>query len=258
MRPLREIQTSMAEMALDRRKAEDLSADLRDDRPIPLADRLRIHRNNTILGLTDPLAANFPVVKALVGEAFFERMAQDFIRALPPLRPELLLYGQELPGFIASYAPAATVPYLADVARLELALAVAENALDRDPLEPEALQAFAPDQLERLALLPHPSLRFVASDFPVLAIWRAHQEEGEIESVDLAAGGDMLLIWRPRGDCLIRKVSAGAFAFVMALAAGQTLAAAYESALTNSPDFSLPDEFATLLAAEIFVEAQLP
>jgi hypothetical protein len=258
MRPLREVQARMAAMALDRGAGQDLARDLRDDRPIALADRLRIHRNNTILGLADPLAATFPVVKTLVGDEFFERMAHDFIRACPPKRPELLLYGQELPGFTAAYAPAAAVPYLADMARLELALAVAENAADRDPLDPAALQAFAAGELERLTLAPHPSLRFVASDFPLLAIWQAHQEGGDLAAVDLARGGDMLLIWRPRRDCLMRRVSAGAFAFVMALAAGQDLAAAYESAVTNAPDFSLPDELAALLAAEIFVEAKLP
>jgi hypothetical protein len=118
------------------------------------------------------------------------------------------------------------------------------------------LQGLAPDQLESLRLATHPSLRFVASDFPLLTIWQAHQGDAAgIGTIDLAQGGDMLLVYRPRRECLIRQVSSGAFAFVMALAAGQCLAAAYDSAITNAPGFSLPDELAGLLAAEIFVEA---
>ena len=251
MLPLRDLQAAMADASLDRPAAIDF---LRDDRPIKLADRLRVHRNNTLHGLTDPLAATFPVVKALVGEDFFERLTHDFIRALPPKRADLLLYGQDLPGFIAGYQAAASVPYLADMARLELALAVAENAADREPLQAAELQSFAPEQLENLKLTTHPSLRFVASDFPVLDIWRAHQTE-ETPPVDLAKGGDMLLVHRPRLECLIRQVSSGCFAFVMALAAGQTLTGAFSSALAVDADFSLPNELAGLLAAEIFVEA---
>jgi hypothetical protein len=249
MPTLRELQSAMALASLDRQAP---LAGLRDDRPIPLQDRLRVHRNNTLHGLTDPLAATFPVVKQLVGEDFFERLAHDFIRAAPPKRADLLLYGQDLPGFIAGYAAAASVPYLADMARLELALAVAENAADREPMAPADLQCFAPEQLERLKLATHPSLRFVVSDFPLLEIWQAHQ--GEPHPVDLGKGGVMLLVYRPRADCLIRAVSSGTFAFVMALAAGQSLAAAYQSA---GPDFPLSTELADLLAADIFVEASL-
>lgn len=258
MSRLRELQSRIAAMSLGRLDPEALAGDVRDDREIPAAQRLRIYRNNTLLGLVDPLAATFPVVAHLVGEEFFLRMAGDFVRACPPLRPELLAYGQEFPAFIGGYEAAATVPYLADVARLELAWNFAYNAPDRAPLQPQALAAFALEELETLRLVPHPSLRFVASNWPVMAIWRAHQsQEGQdsLEGIDLDAGGDMLLVYRPRHDTLIRKVGSGAFAFVMALAAKQTLAASFTSALAGDPDFNVSAEFSALLAAELFIEA---
>src|SRR5258707_1068640 len=110
---LRELQSRFGAMALGGAETEELAALVKDDRPIPAAQRLSIYRNNTQAGLVDPLAANFPVVRQLVGEAFFARMAGDFILAHPPARPELLLYGQEFPAFIANYPAAASVPYLA-------------------------------------------------------------------------------------------------------------------------------------------------
>ncbi len=256
MSRLHELQSRIAAMSLGRLDPEALAGAVRDDRPIPAELRLRIYRNNTLLGLVDPLASTFAVTAQLVGEAFFLRMAGDFVRAHPPRRPELLAYGQEFPGFIAAYPAAATVPYLADVARLELAWTFAYNAPDRDPLPPQALGAFAPEQLETLRLVPHPSLRFVASRWPVMAIWQAHQSEGGPDGpIDLEAGDDMLLVYRPRQDTLIRKVGAGAFAFVMALAARQTLAAACTSALSGDPDFDVAGELSALLSAELFAEA---
>jgi hypothetical protein len=256
MSRLRDLQSRIAAMSLGRLAPEDLAGLVRDDRPIPAAQRLGIYRNNTLLGLVDPLKATFPVVAQLVGEDFFRQMAKDFVRTHPPTRPELLAYGHDFPTFVAGYEAAATVPYLADVARLELAWNFAYNAPDRDPLPPQALAAFAPEQLETLLLTPHPSLRFVASRWPVMAIWQAHQSEGGLDRpIDLEAGGDMLLVYRPRQDTLIRKVGAGTFAFVMALAARQSLAAAYTSAVAGDPDFNVAGELSALLAADLFAEA---
>jgi hypothetical protein len=256
MSRLHDLQSRFGAMALGDADPEDLSALVLDDRPIPAALRLSIYRNNTRLGLVDPLAATFPVVKQLVGEDFFAQLAGDFILAHPPIRPELLAYGQEFPTYIADYPAAATVPYLADVARLELAWNFAYNAADRDPMPASALTAFAPEQLEELRLVPHPSLRFVISRFPLMAIWQAHQsEDGPEGPVDLEAGGDMLLVYRPRQETLIRKVGAGAFDFVMTLSTGQTLAAACNSALAGDPAFDIGSELASLLAADLFIEA---
>jgi len=253
---LRELQRRFAAMALDDAAPDILVPLVRDDRPVPAAQRLDVYRNNTMLGLVDPLASTFPVVRQLVGEPFFEAMAQDFIRAFPPAVPELLAYGQEFPGFVADYPRAASVPYLADMARLELALNFAYNAADREPMPPQALAAFPPERLESLCLRPHPSLRFVATSWPVMAIWQAHQAEGGPDgAIDIDAGGDMMLVYRPRTETLIRKVGAGSFDFVMALAAGQPLAAAFSSALSGDPDFNIGVELASLLAAELFIEA---
>lgn len=258
MPPFHELQARICDTILDRDAADSVILALRDDRPVPVAQRLRIHRNNTQYGLIAPLAETFPVVAALVGEDFFAQMARAFIRALPPTRPNLFSFGQDLPGFIAAYEGARSIPYLADMARLEFALNFAYHARDETPMPAEALTRFAPETLPGLCLTTHPSLRFVISDFPLLAIWRAHQPDGDLEQkIDLAAGQDHLLVYRPRQECLIRRVSVGAFAFVMALSMGQTIEAAFGSAVTNHPDFAVSEELAALLAADLFIEAHL-
>ncbi len=253
---LDDLQRRIGEMVLSRAEPESFEIPAIDDRAIPAAQRLAIYRNNTLLGLRDALASTFPVTKQLVGEEFFARLGGDFVRAHPPSRPELLRYGQGFAAFIADYEAAASVPYLADMARLEFAWTIAYNAADREPLAAQELARFGPEELEDLKLATHPSLRFVASDWPVMAIWQAHQSEGGPDQpIDLDAGGDRLLVYRPRHDTLIRKVGGGCFAFVMALSAGQNLAAACASALAGDPDFDISGELASLLAAELFVEA---
>ena len=83
------------------------------------ARRFAVYRNNVIVSLIDALADTFAVTQELVGEAFFRAMAREFAYANPPTSPLLAFYGDTLPDYIEHFPPAASVPYLADVARLD-------------------------------------------------------------------------------------------------------------------------------------------
>jgi hypothetical protein len=84
------------------------------------ARRFAVYRNNVMVSLIDALADSFPVTQALVGEEFFRAMAGVFARAHPPRSPVMAHYGDGFAGFIEDFQPAASLPYLADVARLEM------------------------------------------------------------------------------------------------------------------------------------------
>lgn len=142
--------------------------------PEEAARRFAVYRNNVVHGLTQALVRRFPVVERLVGPAFFAAMARVFVAAHPPRTPVLLRYGDAFPGFLAGFPPVAHLPYLADVARLELARGAAYHAADAAPLDPEALRTAGP----RTRLRLHPSLRLLRSDWPVVAIWAANQPGG--------------------------------------------------------------------------------
>src|SRR3546814_15715469 len=61
-------------------------------------------------------------------------MARVFAAATPPSSPVLLHYGVEFPDFIASFPPAESLPYLADVARIERAATEAYHECEAIPL----------------------------------------------------------------------------------------------------------------------------
>lgn len=81
--------------------------------------RLAVYRNNVVGSLIDALADAFPVAQQLVGVAFFRAMAGVFARQAPPRSRILAHYGEGFAEFIEGFEPARSVPYLADVARLE-------------------------------------------------------------------------------------------------------------------------------------------
>lgn len=194
--------------------------------PQEAAQRFAVYRNNVQHGLTRALAARFPVVEQLVGAAFFTAMARVFIAASPPADPVLLRWGGAFPGFLEKFPPVAHLPWLADVARLELARGHAYHAADAAPMPPEALEGIDP---ERLRLRLHPSATVFTSRHPAVQIWQAHQPGAALGR--LGAGPDHALIARlPDFAVLVTPVDPGTHAVLAALIAGAPLGRAAQHA----------------------------
>lgn len=195
---------------------------------ISVAAGLRIYRNTIFAKLGDVLSGLYPVVKLLVGDGFFAYTAHEFVLAHPPRTPVMAEYGEAFPAFLAEFPPAAGLPYLADVARLELARHQALSAADRAPLRPDAFKAASPESLADIVLSLHPSLRFVDSPYPIDAIWNAHRD-GRMPEADVALPERpaRLLIARPENAVAMLAVEPAAYDFARALDRGLTLGAAY-------------------------------
>lgn len=223
------------------------------------AQRLAVHRNNVMISLIDALATSFPVAQELVGEAFFRAMAAEFVRRQPPRCRVLARYGDRLPDFIADFEPARSVPYLADLARLEFARIQAYHAADAEALSPAAAAAALRDGADvgRLFLICHPSVRALASRFAVVSIWAAHQGQGELTEVDPLLP-ESALVLRDGLDVLVLRLPAGAERFVAALQQGRTLAEAVATALTDAPDFDLQATLTLLVRHGALCALQLP
>lgn len=214
-----------------------------------VARRFAVHRNNVVVSLVDALADAFPVVQALVGEAFFRAMAGVFVRQHPPRSPVLAHYGAALPAFLEGFGPARDVPYLPDVARLERARVEACHAADAPAWTAEAaLQALASARdLGELRLLPHPSLRAVDSPHPVVSVWAAHQGQGAFEAVD-PRQREAAVVVRPGLEVLVVRCGRGTAAFADAAREGVPLPGCAARAAAVDPHFDLAASVALLLA----------
>ena len=213
----------------------------------PSLKRFSVYRNNVVAGLTETLKDAFPAVHRLVGTDFFHAMARVYVAVEPPRSPIMLDYGAGFPDFIENFEPAATLPYLADVARIERAWTEAYHAPEAAPLELGAFAAIHPEQLPMIRLKLHPSVRFVRSRFPVLTIWQMNVGDGVPAPVDLAAGGEDALIVRPMADVEVRSLPAGSFEFVQELANATTILAALEAGLTANRRFDLAANVSDLM-----------
>ncbi len=210
--------------------------------------RLGVYRNNILSNYRKVLAATYPVVKRLVGAAFFDAASDQFVRAHPSRRGDVNCYGAEFADFLISYPPSRELVYLPDVARLECAIDQANIAADAPPLDFAALAAIDPEKLPELRLLLHPSAHLIASPFPIMRIWQTNQPsyEGD-DRIDLGEGGDTLLVLRASSGTAVERIPAAEHAFLSGLASNASLSRAAARAGELDPGFDL----ASILRARV-------
>jgi hypothetical protein len=188
------------------------------------AKRFAVYRNNVHVGLVGTLEARFPVVRRLVGEAFFTGMARVFVGQEKPRSPVLMHYGDTFPDFVAGFPPAGGLPYLADVARLEVRWSEAYNAADDVPATPSDLAEIPPDQLAGTVLHRHSAAALVVSDYAVGSIWDANQQD-VVPALD-PRRREAVLVARPGAEVRLHILPLTDVAFARALLDGRTIAEA--------------------------------
>ncbi len=217
---------------------------LSDPKGRTVGKRFDVYRNNVAVSLTEALETGFPVIAKLLGEVNFRNIAGVFLRQHPPQSPLMMFYGAGMPDFLAGFPPLAHLGYLADVARLELALREAYHAADAAPIAPARLETLPPDRLMASRVVLAPATRLIRSRWPVHAIWRFNREEGAPKPV--MTPQDVLVV-RPEYDPEPILLPPGGGAFVAALSGGAPFSEAYDAGLADDPAFDLAATLGLLL-----------
>lgn len=211
-----------------------------------------VYRNGVMKSAIDALQANYPAVARLVGEEWFRAAAAVHVRASPPRSPALVEYGTDFAHFLASFEPAAELPYLPDVARLDRMWTEAHIGEDAATLDPACIATANPEQLARMVLRPHPCIRWAWSPTtPIYSLWSRNRVVDEALD-EIIWVGEGILIGRPTLDVRWQPLDQAGCAFLDRCAAGEVLASAAGAALDVDPDTDLALLMSKLLAAGAF------
>lgn len=216
--------------------------------------RFAVHRNNVLASLVDALGDAYPAIRSLVGEAFFRAATAEFVRTFPPRSPVLHEYGREFPDWIAAFPPAASVPYLGDVARLECAWLAAYHAAEAEPVAIEVLDRISPDELTSIILDMHPSLSVIASPYPIVSLWAANTRRAAVGNIDLGKP-EIALVARPRATVEVAVATEATAAFCDGLLAAMPLGNVAQYA-SRAETFVLPVELARVFTSGWVVGAR--
>lgn len=185
------------------------------------------------------LAAACPTLVAMVGEEQFPALARAFWRTHPPTCGDIGEWGGALPDWLAAEPSLADWPWLADAARLDLALHHCERAADAS-FDGGSLGLLGEHEPEHLQLMLMPGTALLRSAHPVVTMYTAHRADraavlpGDApESNDavvamraaLAAGqGESALVWRRGWRAAVCQLDPATAAWTADLLAGADLA----------------------------------
>ena len=155
----------------------------------------------------------------------------------------LMFYGDAFPAFIEGFEPLKSLPYIADVARLELALRNSYHASDSNVFTAETLQDVGEDALMSGRLTMTPATRILASAFPIYDIWLRNSGE---DNHPISQSAQHVLITRPAFDVDCNPLTPAMAVFLTAV---QTtpVGSVIESTFADDPTFPLSEALTLIL-----------
>lgn len=214
-----------------------------------------VYRNTVLKGATDALLANFPTLERLVGTDWLRGAAAIHARRSPPTDARLLHYGADFPGFLDDFEHAREMPYLGDVARLDLLWTHVHCAAEEPVIEMSALAQLSPTDLSSLRLIPRASCRWAwLPACPAYTIWRINREQLQMPD-ELNWQGEGALLTRNAGRVHWQAASAADCAFLDACAVDLPLDLALDKALEVEPTLKLENLLIRLVSAGAFTTA---
>jgi hypothetical protein len=207
------------------------------------AGALDVYRRGYIARLTEQLGETYASVWRVLGDDGFFDLCRAYIAAHPSSSYNLSDYGRDFAAYI-ELAPSrpSLPPFLAELARLELAMHDLFHAHAHVPLDAASLASIG--DLAGVRFRFGSAVRLIACEYAVYEVYR-HRNDEEEPDLDVNRAQYMLL-FRDGSDVRAREVGAAAFAGLEALANGAAVEEAIDAALARDPAFG-PAE-----AAELF------
>jgi len=152
----------------------------------------KIYHNNFIATHHKALQVIYPIIQKIIGEECFENLAEVYIPEYVSESYKLQDYGKNFSEFLKNFVPLQSLPYLSDMARFEWA--IHEIYYEKESMPPET--------------------RFIESAYPVLSIWELCREEESTKKLDIAIGGERVLILRKAREIIFKKLDKTAEMFL--------------------------------------------
>lgn len=171
-------------------------SEVKDSDKEPRKTLFGVYRNAYVLRLAEVLGEDYQCLHAYLGDASFARLARSYIAAYPSVRRSIRDFGRHVPGFLYQDASFAERPELAEIARLEKALADAFDGPDAEALGLADLSPIAPEDWPRLVFTPHPTARRFTFRTNAADLWSALREENAPPKARTLPQPQAILVWR--------------------------------------------------------------
>jgi len=215
-------------------------------------EQLSIYRGSVLGNLSQALGDIFPVVKACVGDDFFNAMAVKYIAENPSRSSSLDDYGEQLPKFISLFPPLQNFPYLEDVALLEWHWHRTFHRRDEVAFDARSLGLVQEQKMDSITFQLPASLTLLESNYPVVKIWEMTSGLVPEQTITLAEtqaeGREDFVIWRVDLETKVQVLSEVEAALLKAIQKGDSLGTICQHALSYYPNEEVNEALSAAVA----------
>lgn len=194
----------------------------------------------------EALAANYPIVAAILGPVPFRDLAGEFVAAMSPESLNLAAYGCRFPEWVVGRNIGRVLPYLSSVASIDRLHLAAARAAPDTPIAPALIAGMTAAQWSSSRVKLHAAARFGWFAVPGPSIWLAHfaPRRAEVTTEWKAEG---LLLTRPADRVQARRIGPAEHRILSGLRIGETIGTASAAAHALYPDADITGAFHAIL-----------
>ncbi len=205
-------------------------------------ERMAVYAQGYIARLGEALAEVYETVRHLLGKEAFTELCELYLERFPSHNYNLNQIGKEFPGFIGSTRFATELPFLPDLAAMELAVASAFHAFDQAPFDPAVLTTLSEEDWEKMLVVFQPSVHVVGSQWPIIDIWKARKTPLPEMNVHLIGCPQNVLIYRRDLEVYCEVIEKNQMELVQHLLRGNPLGQTCMSVAESANSEELPLE----------------
>jgi hypothetical protein len=171
-------------------------AAFRDDGRASGAQRAEVYAEAYRLRLVEALAADYPALRARLGEDEFAALGRVYAKVYPSRYASIRWFGRDLGQFLREDSEHRERPEVAELAAFEWALSEAFDAAEAPVVSPEALAALPAACWPDLRIRFHPALRRIEIRFNTPEVWRALNRQDSPLPFEALKQSQAWIVWR--------------------------------------------------------------
>jgi hypothetical protein len=198
----------------------DVGRVVRPSATLTAVERVGVYQGMYLLRMVEALQADYPAVAHFLGDDAFAELVTRYVRAHPSTSYTLNRLGNRFPDFIRESRGLRRRGFLADLARLEMAVTHVFDAPETPPLTAEAIAAVREDEWPDAVLEPIAALRALSFAHPVNAYLQSVKDDDH-DHPAVTRSATRVVVWRKRFEVWRLDVEAKPFALLQALLKGE-------------------------------------
>lgn len=221
---------------------------------------LAVYQRNLRATARRALQISFPTVVKLIGDELFQHASNQLLVSSPPKEGDWGVWGSGFAALLDQLPELEAYPYVVDCARLDFAVHMASREQSFN-VDHSSLQLLASEPTEKLRLRLNKTVKLITSEYPIVDIWIAHQDETLDPQKWLKSAKEKMqseqgqsgLIYRVQQRTEVRQLDVAEQLWFNSLREDQTLSEALDIIDLTDFDFErwLPTAVSQNLIAEI-------